>query len=103
MDPNTIGLLAALAGSVLTVILHRYGIKVPGLPDPAVPPVLTPAPAPAPKPTPAPAADKPAVDFLAWLLKAKAGEIKLDNLDTETLLAIRPVFLGLLPTEQPAK
>lgn len=66
-------LIPYAVGAAAWVIAQRFGLKLP----------LAPAPAPA-----VPAADKEAADFLAWALKVKAGYVRLDDHDKETLKLI---------------
>lgn len=61
-----------LLGFGVKLLLDLAKIKLPGLP------------------TPSPdTADPETVDFLSWLLKVKAGIIKLDDKDKETLKLIK--------------
>ncbi len=76
-------LLYYIVPVVLTIAANRFGIKLPGQPDFKFPP---PAPVPAVEPA---AADKPAVEFLGWLLKVNSGQVKLDPLDKEALKSIK--------------
>lgn len=70
-------LIPYAVGAAAWVIAQRFGLKLP----------LAPAPSPAPAPA-VPAADKEAADFLAWALKVKAGYVRLDDHDKETLKLI---------------
>lgn len=87
-----IEILGYLASGIAVILAARNGVKVPGLPDVQPAPV----PVPAPKPGPAlPDADKPAVDFLTWLIRVKAGEVKLDDHDREAIKLIRTGLDGV--------
>jgi hypothetical protein len=81
MSPDLILLLVSVGSVVFTTVAQKRGWLPTPKPD-----------APAPVPTPVqPAngeADKPALDFLQWLLSVKAGAIKLDDLDREVLKQI---------------
>ena len=77
-------ILYAVGGYVLTVVARRLGLPVPGLELPK--PVL---------PDPG-APDRVLVDALQHVLKARAGEIKLDNMDLEVLRALDPVIHAVL-------
>ena len=78
-------ILYSLIGAVVTVVAARFGIPVPGLPTPKVPKAPDPA-----------APDSALVDALQHLLKARAGDIKLDDMDREILRALKPVLDALL-------
>ena len=77
--------LLPVLGAVAAVVANRLGIKLPGQPD-----KITPAPAPAPE------ADKPLVDVLGYLMKVKAGQLKLDELDKQALATIKPLVDSLV-------
>ena len=69
----------SLIGAVLVLVVQKLGIKIP---------IINPSPA-------GPAVDKPLADCLDWLLKVKAGEVKMDDLDKETLKAIKAALSDL--------
>lgn len=81
MSPDVILLLVSAGSAILTYVAQKRGW------------VPTPKPDAAPKtpgvPTPASGeADKPALEFLQWLLAVKAGTVKLDDYDREVLRQI---------------
>jgi hypothetical protein len=82
MTPDLWAGLALAVGGFVVDLAHRKGWLKPS------------SPAPTPSPTPAPVtpangeADKPAVEFLTWLMAVNAGTIKLDDYDREVLKRI---------------
>jgi len=82
-------LVPYLIGAALMLVSHRLGIKLPLMPDPT--PVAPVAPA------PGGSADVEASEFLAWALKVKAGVIRLDDHDKETLKLISTALKEIYP------
>ncbi len=107
MDPVLVNVLIGVAGAAMTVLAHKFGWKIPGLPDavPAPQPKPQPVPLPLPGPIPdadaLPAVDREAMEFLRWAIRAKSGEVKLDALDNAALLSIKPVVDELVSKAQP--
>lgn len=71
--------LPYVLGAIVMYAYQRWGGKAP----------LPPVPIPGPAPSPVPIADREATEFLAWLVKVKAGTVRLDDQDKETLRLIK--------------